>query len=289
MQNETWMVEMEDGSNTKIRLFCNGKKQNLPVIICLSAMGVPANYYKPFAELLRQKNFHVVTADLRGNGESSVRVNRQNNFGFHEMLTYDWPAIIRKVREIFKTEPVYLCGHSLSGNLSALYLSKNPHQINGLIMIASCLIHHRGWNYPQNIGVLAGTQFIRVIAETLGYFPGKYMGFGALEAKGVIRDWTRTAITGTYRPTANPYDFETLLQHLPLPVLAISLEQDSWVSEQSVINLCHKMKNAAVAHHRLKASLFGKNKVDHFRWVQSSGPVVDCIANWIHASDSSFG
>ncbi len=109
-------IEMGDGTRSEITVFKAGSDNLSPVLICFPAMGVSAKFYHPFALRLAQRGWNVVTADLRGNGYSSVRASKQNNFGYHEMLTYDWPAIISQARSLFPNRPLILLGHSLVVN-----------------------------------------------------------------------------------------------------------------------------------------------------------------------------
>ena len=72
------------------------------------------------------------------------------------MLAYDWPAVIEKARKLFPANSLFLLGHSLGGQLSALYVSANPCQVTGLILVATPCPYFRAWDFPANLGVMAG-------------------------------------------------------------------------------------------------------------------------------------
>ncbi len=209
------------------------------------------------------------------------------DFGYHAMVAFDWPAVVEKVKSLFPGAPVFLLGHSLGGQLSALYLAANPGAAAGLILVAAPSVHYRGWDLPLNLGVLAGTQAACMIASVLGYFPGKKIGFGGTEARGVICDWARQARTGRYRPSQGNLDYEGLLRELEIPVLAFSFEGDFLSPEKAAENLLAKMRRARVT----RVHLSGED-LDHFRWVQNSAPVIEKIKEWLCAlplSDNVLG
>ncbi len=78
---------------------------NAPVIMCMPAMGVRASYYEPLARALTLSGWNVITADLRGNGESGIRPRRSCDFGYYEMVRYDWPAVVAETRRMFPRSP----------------------------------------------------------------------------------------------------------------------------------------------------------------------------------------
>ena len=269
-------IEGKDGVTSRITVFADDFSPVSPVLICMPAMGVPAKFYDPLAVPVVKEGWRLVTADLRGNGLSSVRASREVSFGYHEMVTFDWPAVVEKVKALFPGAPVYLLGHSLGGQLSALYLAANPEACTGLILVATPSVYYKGWDFPLNLGILAGTQLACAIARILGYFPGKRIGFGGTEARGVIRDWAHTGRTGRYELAGSAVDFERLLGELELPVLSICFAVDLLAPERAVANLCAKMKRCRITHH-----LLGDENLGHLQWVKNPQPVIEQIKQWL--------
>ena len=269
-------IEGKDGVTSRITVFADDFSHTAPVLICMPAMGVPAKFYDPLAVPVVKEGWRLVTADLRGNGLSSLRASRKVSFGYHEMVTFDWPAVVEKVKALFPGAPVYLLGHSLGGQLSALYLAANPEACTGLILVATPSVYYKGWDFPLNLGILAGTQLACAIARILGYFPGKRIGFGGTEARGVIRDWAHTGRTGRYELAGSAVDFERLLGELELPVLSICFAVDLLAPERAVANLCAKMKRCRITHH-----LLGDENLGHLQWVKNPQPVIEQIKQWL--------
>ena len=279
MKREEIDVVSQDGVASKITVFTGeDHAPAAPVLICMPAMGVTAKFYEPLAEPILQEGWRFVTADLRGNGLSDLRVRRGVNFGYRDMITFDWPAVVDRVKELFPGSPVYLLGHSLGGQLSALYLAANPEAVSGLILVATPSVHWRAWDFPVKMGVLAGTQAACVLARALGYFPGRMIGFGGMEAKGVICDWARQARTGRYEPAGSELGYERLLREMETPVLAFSFEDDFLSPEKAVGSLLAKMTRARSTHFNLAG-----DDLDHFRWVKRPAPVIEKMREWLAA------
>ncbi|MCU0584159.1 MAG: alpha/beta fold hydrolase [Syntrophales bacterium] len=276
MKQEQIDITAIDGAASKITVFTADHAAEAPVLICMPAMGTAARFYEPLALPILREGWRFVTADLRGVGLSAVRVKRGVSFGYGDMVGSDWPAVVRKAQALFPGAPVYLLGHSLGGQLSALYLAANPAAAAGLILVAAPSVHWRGWDAPLSAGVLAGTQAARAVAELLGYFPGRKLGFGGTEARGVIRDWARQARTGRYEPRGTSIGYERLLAELEAPVLAFSFEDDFLSPPRAVGNLLAKMPRARVTH----VTLAGDG-LDHFRWVRNPDALVGMIREWL--------
>jgi len=276
MKQEQIDITALDGAASKITVFTADHAPEAPVLVCMPAMGTAARFYEPLALPILREGWRFVTADLRGVGLSAVRVKRGVSFGYHEMVGSDWPAVVQKAQALFPGAPVYLLGHSLGGQLSALYLAANPAAAAGLILVAAPSVHWRGWDAPLSAAILAGTQAARAVAAVLGYFPGRKLGFGGTEARGVIRDWARQARTGRYEPRGPSIGYERLLAGLEAPVLAFSFEDDLLSPPRAVGNLLDKMRRARVTH----VTLAGDG-LDHFRWVRNPDALVGKIREWL--------
>ncbi len=263
-----------DGFRNYIQVYQPFFIRNAAIIVIMPALGVKASFYEPLALALKDSGYIVVTTDLRGTGKSSINPKKRN-FGYHEMISFDWSVIVEKVNKHFPNNKIYLLGHSLGGQLNTLYTSQHQQLISGLILVASCSVHYKGWKFPLNLGVLAGTQLARVLVKLFGYFPGKKVGFAGTEAKNVILDWAYNARTGRYKLLNSQIRFEDDFQNIKLPVLAVSFEADKLAPQKAVKILTSKMKNALVEHVH-----YQQIDLDHFNWVKENNYVVKTINNW---------
>lgn len=281
-------ITTEDGFSSVITIFTDDSHdQSTPVFICLPAMGAPARFYRPLVKCLVKTGYNAVTSDLRGNEKHSVRPSRKMNFGYHEMITYDWPAIIKKTQEQFPGNPLYLLGHSMGGQLSALYLSINTVPVKGLITIACPSLYFRkfGRGIKAPLAMLFGSQISYLTALALGYFPGKKIGVGGIEARNVVKDWSFEALTGCFNITNNKYNFEKHLRDIRCPVLAISLDGDPLAPLSAIKYFHRKLKNARVTYLHLTAEDFGLKKHNHFNWIRRSQVIAREVKNWLENSE----
>lgn len=267
-----------DGSSTEIKIFSADNPTH--VFILQPAMGVFAKYYQPLAETMVNTGFAVVLADLRGNDTSSIRPKRGIDFGYKEMLEQDFESVVNFVSEKYESLPIYLFGHSLGGQLSCLYASKQPSKVNGLILSATCSVYYGGWNGPSRYQILAGTQFANLVAGIMGFFPGKKVGFGGTEARTVIKDWSRQSRTGIYRISNDEFDYEKALSELAIPVLSVSYEGDNLAPKGAVEHLLQKMKSAQIEHIHLERNDPRNDGFNHFNWAKKPQKIVEMIQSW---------
>lgn len=282
MYSQIVNIELQDGATTKITQFGEAHSKEAAVFVCLSAMGVAGSYYQILAEHLAGEGHVAFTTDYRGIGHSSVRPPKAD-FGYREIVEYDYKAIIETVIDHFPGNPIYLLGHSLGGQLGGLYLGRyQPKEIQGIILIASCSVYYRGWPGVMAYAALLGTQLFGLIASGLGYFPGKKLGFGGTEARTVMRDWSRQARTGKYIIEQSDFDYEGALAELKLPVLAVSIQGDNFAPKKAIMNLYQKYHvSAPKHHHHLSPEEAGIPALNHFNWARKPSGVVQVIQSWL--------
>ncbi|OZG75072.1 alpha/beta hydrolase [Hahella sp. CCB-MM4] len=250
-----------------------------PVILGMPAMGVRSGYYESLARNFQALGMHYACGELRGIGSSSIRASRRTNFGYLDMINRDWPACVEALRLHCPGSPIWLLGHSLGGQLNALYTATHPDQISGMILISSCTVYYR--NYPHPIRLWLSSQALRVVAELNGYLPGKRIGFAGTEARRVIRDWARNARNGDYRIENSPLDYDKLLGRIRHPVLGVSLATDDMAPRRAVDHLCQKMEMAKVERWHFENGELTSQLLDHFNWVKHSQELVTRITAWM--------
>jgi len=112
---------------------CIGTPTNNPVL-CLHGWLDNCNTFEPLLPLLPKDNFYVLI-DLPGHGLSSHF--RQGMY----YTMYAYVDVIERVRKYFKWKTFDLLGHSLGGNLSAIYSGTFADHVQRLMMIDSLGTH----------------------------------------------------------------------------------------------------------------------------------------------------
>lgn len=244
----------------------------------LPAMGVPARNYAPLAEALAARGVGLALHEWRGLGSSSVRAGRNENWGYRELLTQDVPAGLAIARKACPEARWLIGGHSLGGQLASLFAGLQPETVDGLVLVASGAPYWRcfpRWSVPLRLayGLAPG------IARLRGHFPGRRIGFGGNEARGVIADWAHSGRRGHYAAQGLSWDLDDALQAQKAPVLALRLVDDAFGPRASLQYLLDKMPRAISETHALDAEDLG-NRPDHFSWMKTPEAVARHIADW---------
>ncbi len=265
-----------DGATSEARFF--EAKQKGPGLVVLPAMGVNARAYDRLAEGLAEAGVTTLVVELRGGDTSSVRARRGVDYGYAELLE-DMAQHVKLLRARV-TGPVSVLGHSLGGHLGAIGLSRWFVPGAKLIVIASGTVHHRAWSGLRRIGVLAGTQLAQVVARGLGFYPGHRLGFGGLQGKSLIVDWSNASRTGAFTSTRGG-SLEHRLDELAPEVLAIHVQGDTMAPRSSTEALLRKLKLARVKWVNVLPPDQPRKMNPHFRWMKDPAGVVREVASFL--------
>jgi len=252
----------------------------------MPAMGMPARHYLPLAQALAVAGVAVVLHEWRGIGSSDRRAGRDCNWGYRQLLQDDLPAGMAAVRQRWPQARCWLGGHSLGGQLGLLYASLHPHDFAGMVLVASGAPYWRRLRHGWLIG--AAYALAPWLAALVGHLPGRRIGFGGNEARGVIADWARSGRSGRYAVAGMTQDFERLLAALQLPVLALRLQQDWLGPPASLAWLLGKLGPAARRVETILRDDLDGTPADHFGWMKAPAPVAARIAGWLAGEDATF-
>jgi predicted alpha/beta hydrolase len=248
------------------------------VLYWLPALGVSARQYLPLAQALALAGVAMAIHEWRGNGSSNRRAGRHENWGYRELLQDDLPAGLAAVRERLPREDILLGGHSLGGQLASLYAGMHPDAAAALLVVASGSPYWRQYRHGQWIRLAYAAA--PWLARAVGHLPGKKIGFGGNEARGVIDDWARSGCTGRYAAEGMPDDLEQALGRLTLPLLALRFAQDWLGPEASLSWLLGKMPHALVERQLIVSGDMDGRAADHFGWMKAPQPVAERIIAW---------
>lgn len=272
---ETVPIQMPDGTTTPVRLFPG--PEGAPVVVIVPGLGIPGAFYDRFANSIVDHGFCAATCELRGQGDSRPRPSASSTFGYQELVSVDLPAMFEVVRERFDASTPFLLGHSMGGQLGAMYAARIRGRLGGLILVASGSPYYRGFPGTRSPGVLLGSAAMSITASVAGFWPGDRLdvgGFGR-QSRVLISDWSRFARSGRIEPAGADIDYEERIGRLKLPVLSISIEGDDLAPRSASVNLLDKLSGSDVT------TWHQPEPLGHNGWISTPDTTVDRIADWI--------
>ncbi|GLP98029.1 hypothetical protein GCM10007895_33360 [Paraferrimonas sedimenticola] len=248
------------------------------------AMSVWARFYIPLAKSLQSLGVNVVISDHRGHGSFQYQPKRDRDFGYERMVL-DCQQVINQGQDLFPNTRAIALGHSLGGQLASLVAARYPDSLQGIVLVASGLVHYKGWSGLEKVGLRIIVSVFPWIAKLNGYFPGNLVGFAGREAMSVMADWGHCGRTGRYELLGSSFDYESAFNSRELPVLGITVEGDTYASQQSTKNLANKFAAGKRDYHHLPKKIDSINKpMDHFNWAKSPHLIQDWISDWLDSS-----
>lgn len=242
----------------------------------LPAMGVAARHYLPFAQSLALHGIAVFLHEWRGSGTSNMRPGRTSDWGYRELLELDLPASEAVVARATRDMPRLIGGHSLGGQLACCHAGRSAGRYDGLWLVASGAPYWRAFPARTRWWLPMAYRFLPWLAERRGFLPGHRIGFGGNEARSLVRDWARTALSGRYAAAGMQADLEGAMAGTTTEVRAVVLAKDWLAPESSTRFLLSKMPNA---RHRIGMLdvLVPSGRAAHFDWMKQPG----AVAGWL--------
>ena len=244
-------------------------------LLWLPALGVAARHYLPLAESLARHGVAVFLHEWRGHGSSSLRAGRDCNWGYRELLAVDIPASEAAVAAATPGLPRIAGGHSLGGQLACCRLGLDTEACEALWLAGCGAPYWRAFPPRERLWLPLAYRILPWLAERAGSLPGRRIGFGGNEARGVLRDWAGTATSGRYA-AAGFGDLEPGMAAADVRVRAALFAHDWLAPESSLRHLLSKLPRAAAEVARFDAPVLGVT-ADHFAWMKSP----ETVAAWL--------
>lgn len=245
-------------------------------LLWLPALGIAARHYLPFAEALAAHGVAVFLHEWRGNGSSNLRAGRGDDWGYRELLEFDLPASEAALADAVPGLPRTIGGHSLGGQLACCRAAIAPSPADAIWLAGSGAPYWRAFPPPLRFALPLAYRFLPWLAARSGHLPGRRIGFGGNEARGLIHDWARTATSGRYAGRGIDVDVEDALARVAVPVRTVTFDRDWMAPASSLRFLLAKMP---AAHHQtavLDDAALGV-PADHFAWMTAPA----AVAAWL--------
>lgn len=240
-------------------------------LLWLPALGVAARHYLPLAQTLATQGVAVYLHEWRGNGSSSLRASRAQDWGFRELLQEDLPAS-QHLMELHDRRdgplPWVIGGHSLGGQLACLQAGRLPDRFRHLWLVASGTPFWRSFPAPRAWLLPLAYRFLLWLARRNGALPGRRLGFGGTEARSLISDWSRVGLCNRYAAAGMEEDLEAQLRGVQAQACAVLMADDWLAPPGSMRALLAKLPQVHATCSVLDAATLG-TRADHFRWMKA--------------------
>ena len=237
-------------------------------VLWLPALGVAARHYLPFAQALAGRGAAVFLHEWRGHGSSTLRAGRDCDWGYRELLEVDLPASETAMGRAVGLHPTrVLGGHSLGGQLASCRLALSPQTAGGIWLVGSGAPCWRAFRRGVRWWLLVASRVLPGLARVNGALPGRRIGFGGREARGLIADWAASARSGIYAARGLDTSLEAALADATPAIRAVLLAGDWYAPAGSLRWLLDKMPRARVTLTTLDDTALGA-RADHFQWMQ---------------------
>ncbi|MCS4234309.1 alpha/beta fold hydrolase [Stenotrophomonas sp. BIGb0135] len=234
-------------------------------LLWLPALGVAARHYLPLADALAAHGVAVYLHEWRGNGSSSLRPSRTQDWGYRELLTLDLPASLAQLAAGAPTQGV-IGGHSLGGQLACCFAGQHPGVFQRLWLVASGTPYWRTFPAPRGWTLPLIYRFLPWLAHRQGVLPGRRLGFGGTEARGLITDWAKVGLNNRYAGAGIGEDLEAGLRGVCARATAVVMEQDWLAPATSMHGLLAKMPQTTATLSVVSPAALGV-RADHFAWM----------------------
>jgi predicted alpha/beta hydrolase len=273
-------IETADGHRFDLLVY--DVAQPRAAVLWLPALGVAARHYSPLAAALAGDGVITFLHEWRGHGSSSLRAGRHRDWGYRELLEVDIAASRRALDGALASTGVpeavrIIGGHSLGGQLASCRLALSPDDAAHLWLVASGSPCWSAFPPPQRRLLPLAYRFLPWLADRCGALPGRRIGFGGREARGVMRDWSRSAMSGRYGARDVPIDLEAALARVNTRISGVLFERDWLAPRSSLQALLDKMPQAVARVAVFDDRTLGVRS-DHFHWMKHPQSVAAALA-----------
>lgn len=233
-------------------------------VLLSGATGVPAGFYRAFAEwLAAERGLAVMTYDYRDFAASAVGHPRASRAGMADWSLRDPVAALARLRALFPISPLWVIGHSLGG----MWLHHQPglEQVERIVTLGSGLAHvsdhpaHYRWRAQ-----LFWSRPVVALARSQGYLPGRLLRFGPDLPLQVYLDWRRWCTTPGW-PAGGPEDaaFPAEPARVRARMRLIAVSDDALVPPVAVWRLMARYPEAVKRQLVLRPEDFGLRGIGH--------------------------
>lgn len=277
MQSTPITIQASDGYSLHGRIFA--AKPDSAVLLVGSATAVPQRYYASFASDMQSRELTVITFDYRGIGESAPSSLRGFEAGAADWGLKDLQAAVDYIDASLSPPEIFVIGHSAGGQQAGLITG--PERISSMVTVSAQSGYWRLQGGHEKLKVLfAATVLMPGLTRIFGYFPWSKLG-GEDLPYGVAMEWAAWCRSPGYLLDDKTLPLERF-DSFTAPILAYSIDDDGWGTEQSVRSMMSAYPNVSFEH--IVPGEHGLTKMGHFGFFrESSRHLWDDVYDWFRS------
>ncbi|WP_237059246.1 alpha/beta fold hydrolase [Microbulbifer sediminum] len=237
-----------------------------PMLLVLPALGVPASRYQRLQDRLAAAGYGSAVTELPGTGASLPRPSRRADLGYSDLVHRFLPSLLERL-----APPAAIVGHSIGGQVATLAAREGLTGEARIVTVAAGHLHYRCWRGNMRLKVLGLAGLAWCSGHLLGYFPGRALGFGGREARGVMADWATSVLSGHFPPEARPS-----VRSGRGPSLHLGISGDEFAPPAATARLA-SLLGGEVQHVELPRSAGNP----HLNWLREPEAIVAALQRWL--------
>lgn len=245
-----------------LRVYCHQcTNTDCDTVVISPAMGVPQDFYRPFAAWLNQHGYRVVTFDYRGMEKGTGNARRVQT-DVNTWISQDANTVLRWAKQQTQGQLIWL-GHSLGSQIVGALPDRELVDHMAGIATGTGYWLHADWALKSKAW-LVWWVFAPLMTPLCGYYPGNALKMiGDLPA-GVMQQWRRWCLNREYLVGAEGPAVKAHYAAFKRSFKVLSFTDDELMSAQNTEDIFHMYPGVTVTHRRLNPSEVGASRIGHF-------------------------
>lgn len=262
----------------------DGKK---PLVILWPGFGVGARYYEPIAKELASRGWIIAIGELHGQGLSTAKASRQQDWGYHDMASSDFPRTIRAVKrrlELGEKYPTVMLTHSMGGQMASVFMSRpEARELNvlGFMGVGTGTPYYKGFEGRTRFELHIGSLLMSSIVLACGYQPEGALDLGnyGRQARRHILEWTKFAQLNSLKNLhGQDMDYVEAMAKTQTNILLTRFGNDADCTVASAQYLGRLFPEGSVSVEEYPPEL---EQLGHNRWARKPQIVADRFECWV--------
>jgi predicted alpha/beta hydrolase len=241
-------------------------------IVITCGAGIPAKYYRHFAQYLAGQGAAVLTYDYRGIDASREGSIRGLKAGMEHWAELDFGAALAEARTTYSHLPVSAIAHSVG----AVFIgaAADAPQLNRIVLLGPHTGYWRDYGARWRWALfLVWHLFMPAVTRLFGYFPGRLLHLGEDLPPQVALDWARRRQPELVATPEDALRFARLLSRFPATradTLVLSISDDAFAPPAAARRLLSMYPNIQMTHETTTPASLGHRRLGHFGFLRRS-------------------